>query len=102
LLNFRAADDPLAVWTWLRDSADLRLNFVYDKIEDRPCQPGAVCSQVSDVNKIGLDVQVFGDVQVGRTISVCEDALQTEPAYLTRVLAGGVRCAFISCVYMCS
>lgn len=45
LLNFRAADDPLAVWTWLRDSSDPRLNFVFDKIED---------SRVGDVSDAGM------------------------------------------------
>lgn len=45
LLNYRNAANPLAVWTWLRDSPDPRLNFVFDKIKD---------SNVGDVSDAGM------------------------------------------------
>jgi hypothetical protein len=44
LLNFRLKD-PLGAWTWLRDSADEGLNFVFSKIVD---------SNVGDVSDAGM------------------------------------------------
>jgi hypothetical protein len=45
LLNFRSAKDPIKAWTWLRDSSDERLNFVFRKIVD---------SNVADVSDAGM------------------------------------------------